>query len=395
MARFDFLSSGSRARTTWHSFNADNADLHSFYLQPSHACRRNLCANFAILDSSMATMTYPNGRVMTLYPDTASRPSNVEDNTTSVYCATGTCPNGVSGNGECCAPGRPARQTIARRETCAVLLRCLRTQKGRFMKIRFLRRFLPVLFLFCNSTSLFSQNQLPVVRDSRALKIVQTAINNMGATNSTSVILDCAVTGASESDSNPEVQKNFTWTIAGDEFRFEVSSANGTDLFVSGHGTPANVSNGKVSAINYHVARANLPYYLPGLLLSRELANSNFTVKYVGTARAGGRQAVQVHLSDGSDKIASLVTPQEWYFDVSSGLPLRVEFHIPTNANAGDLTKGRFDFSDFRSVGGILTPFQISFSEEPLPHRVIRFNSVRFNVGVSPSVFDAPKEVGQ
>jgi len=263
------------------------------------------------------------------------------------------------------------------------------------MKIRFLRRFLPVLFLFCNSTSLFSQNQLPVVRDSRALKIVQTAINNMGATNSTSVILDCAVTGASESDSNPEVQKNFTWTIAGDEFRFEVSSANGTDLFVSGHGTPANVSNGKVSAINYHVARANLPYYLPGLLLSRELANSNFTVKYVGTARAGGRQAVQVHLSDGSDKIASLVTPQEWYFDVSSGLPLRVEFHIPTNANAGDLTKGRFDFSDFRSVGGILTPFQISFSEEPLPHRVIRFNSVRFNVGVSPSVFDAPKEVGQ
>ncbi len=56
------------------------------------------------LDSSAATLTYPSGRVMTYTPDTAGRPSNVKDNTTSVYYATGTCANDVSGNGVCYAP---------------------------------------------------------------------------------------------------------------------------------------------------------------------------------------------------------------------------------------------------------------------------------------------------
>jgi YD repeat-containing protein len=56
------------------------------------------------LDSSLLTLTYPSSRVMTYTPNTAGRPSNIEDNTTSVYYATGTCANGISGNGVCYAP---------------------------------------------------------------------------------------------------------------------------------------------------------------------------------------------------------------------------------------------------------------------------------------------------
>jgi RHS repeat-associated protein len=56
------------------------------------------------LDNSVATLTYPSGRVVTYTPDTGGRPSNVEDNTTSVFYATGTCANDVSGNGVCYAP---------------------------------------------------------------------------------------------------------------------------------------------------------------------------------------------------------------------------------------------------------------------------------------------------
>ncbi len=262
------------------------------------------------------------------------------------------------------------------------------------MQIRFLRRFLPFVFFLYSSVSLFSQNKTPV-RDDHALKIVQTAINNMGAASSASGVQDCVLTGISVADSNPDLRKDFTWTIAGDEFRFEVKSAKGTGLFVSGHGSPGRMSNGTFSRINYHVARANVPYYLPGLLLARELANPNFTVKYVGAVTTEGRRAAHIHLGDGSDKIAALVTPQEWYFDLNSGLPLRVEFHIPTNENAEDLFNGAYEFSDFRSVSGMLVPFQISFSQEHQPLRVISFNSVAFNVGVSPSVFDVPKGVGQ
>jgi hypothetical protein len=262
------------------------------------------------------------------------------------------------------------------------------------MKIRFFRHFLTVLVVFCVSFSLFSQNP-PATRDDQALKILEVAIGSLGAANSVNTVHDCVLTGTSESDSNPNLGREFTWTIAEDEFRFDVKSAKGTGFFVSGHGTPANMSNGKLSRVNYHVAKGNVPYYLPGLLLSREITNPSFGVTYVGLADIGGRQAAHVHLGDLSNKLASLVTPQEWYFDLSSGLPLRVEFRIPPNENAADFIKGTYDFSDFRSVGGMLTPFQISFSEGYLPLRVIHFNSVTFNVGVSQSVFDAPQGVNQ
>jgi hypothetical protein len=47
------------------------------------------------LDSSLATLTYPSGRVLTYTPDTAGRPSSVKDNTTSVNYVTGSCGSGV------------------------------------------------------------------------------------------------------------------------------------------------------------------------------------------------------------------------------------------------------------------------------------------------------------
>jgi hypothetical protein len=262
-------------------------------------------------------------------------------------------------------------------------------EEGKIMKMGFVRRLLFLLFL-CGSISLFSQNQTPV-RDDRALMIVQTAIVSMGAANSESVIQDCVLIGTNDSDSEKEPHKDFTWTIAGNEFRYDVTSAKGSGYFVSGHGKPANVSNGKVTAIREYVARASLPYYLPGLLLSRELASSNYSISYVGTASVNGRQAVQVHLSDGSDKIAALVTPQDWYFDLSTGIPLRVEFRIPPNENPKDFVIGTFDFSGFQTVSGMRIPFKISFFQEKHPLKRLRFKSVAFNVGVSASIFDAPE----
>ena len=56
------------------------------------------------LDSSVASLTNPSGRIITYTPDTAGRPSNVMDHATSIYYATGTCANDVSGNGACYAP---------------------------------------------------------------------------------------------------------------------------------------------------------------------------------------------------------------------------------------------------------------------------------------------------
>jgi hypothetical protein len=245
-----------------------------------------------------------------------------------------------------------------------------------------------------NSASPFYQPE-PPTRDGGAIEIVQRAISSLGATNSLTAVQDCVLSGVSESDSNPDSRTDFTWTVAGDEFRFDVKRAGGSGFFLSGHGRPANVFNGKLTAVNYHVAKANLPYFLPGLLLSRELSNPNFSVKYLGPSSVGGKQAKHVQLSDGSGKLEFLISPQDWYFDPSSGLPLRVEFRIPTNENAADWIKGVYDFSNFQPVTGMLIPFQILFSRERMLPHVITFNSVVFNTGISPSIFDAPQEASR
>jgi RHS repeat-associated protein len=54
-------------------------------------------------DNSLASITYPSGRVINYTVDSAGRPSVAQDATTSVHYAQGTCANGVGTNGVCYA----------------------------------------------------------------------------------------------------------------------------------------------------------------------------------------------------------------------------------------------------------------------------------------------------
>ncbi len=56
------------------------------------------------LDGSPKTLAYPSGHTIAYTTDSAGRPSLAYDQTTGVYYATGTCNNGVGGNGVCYAP---------------------------------------------------------------------------------------------------------------------------------------------------------------------------------------------------------------------------------------------------------------------------------------------------
>ena len=56
------------------------------------------------LDGSLATLTYPSGRVVTYTTDSAGRPSQAQDNADNINYVTGTCANGVNNGGTCYAP---------------------------------------------------------------------------------------------------------------------------------------------------------------------------------------------------------------------------------------------------------------------------------------------------
>lgn len=75
------------------------------------------------------------------------------------------------------------------------------------------------------------------------------------------------------------------------------------------------------------------------------------------------------------------------YFDAASNLPVREE--IP----AGDSVKV-FDFSDFRVIGGVQTPFKINLKNGEEMYE-IKLDSVTFNPQIAQSDFDFPKVSGE
>jgi YD repeat-containing protein len=56
------------------------------------------------LDGSIATLTYPSGRVITYTPNAAGRVGKVVDTANSINYATGACPTATGSDGACFAP---------------------------------------------------------------------------------------------------------------------------------------------------------------------------------------------------------------------------------------------------------------------------------------------------
>jgi hypothetical protein len=226
-------------------------------------------------------------------------------------------------------------------------------------------------------------------RDSSAISTLQSAITALGGSNVIAGIQDCILTGSILNQNGTNTK--FTWTTSGSEFRIETTARNGgTNVFVSGHGSPAWIMNGNTSALNYYMARANLPFYLPPYVLLQELQNPIYTLRYIGAVQVNGTSVIQIHISDDSDPVGTLVTPQEWYFDSVSFLPVRVQVREPANESAANYGTATYDMSQFVPVNGVMVPYKISYSNDTT-NEVLSIGTVTFNSGVSQSIFDPPQ----
>jgi len=194
---------------------------------------------------------------------------------------------------------------------------------------------------------------------------------------------------------NNSQTSTFSWIGAGTEFCIQVVTGGTTSQFFSGHGSPARVVNGTVNNLNYFVARANPPLYLPATEFTQDLANAVLTIQYIGTATTHGVPSVQVHISDDSDTVGSLVTPHDWFLDATTYMPLEVQFRIPPNENASDYTDGTMDFWQFQAVGTLQIPANLSLTTDDGTTKTFSVSSTAFNTGVPPSTFDPPQGGGQ
>jgi hypothetical protein len=268
------------------------------------------------------------------------------------------------------------------------------------------RRFAPlqgvvVAFLLAFITQAgFAQSQPtsslpPPVRDPQAIAVLQSAITALGGTSAVAAITDATVVGTEQDVSNPGgPAATFTWQSAGSEFRFTTQNSNGPYIALSGHGTPAQQKQGNWLPWPYHVARTCQPFYLPAVALYAELQDPNHTLTYVGPVTVNGNSAIKIHTFDASDKVGPLVTPQDWYFDPVSFLPLRVDYLFPYQDDANHASPLSMGFANYQNVGGILVPYQLQL-QLISASTVATITSATFNAGLSSSTFDPPSGGGQ
>ena len=130
--------------------------------------------------------------------------------------------------------------------------------------------------------------------------------------------------------------------------------------------------------------------HMPILVLLSAILNPGYTIKQATSAKIGNVLATHVHISNDADQVTHAVTPQEWYFDPNSGLPLHVDYRAPDSLNALSWTSEARDFANWQSVGGFLLPLQITNSREGTAVSTTSLSSVQFNVPVTQSQFDLP-----
>jgi hypothetical protein len=92
--------------------------------------------------------------------------------------------------------------------------------------------------------------------------------------------------------------------------------------------------------------------------------------------------------------VGTLVTPQDWYFDPVSFLPVRVDYRLPYEFDATHADPVSIEFANFQSVGGIFVPFQLRL-KVIFSSTVVTVTTATFNTGLSPSTFDPPSGGGQ
>jgi hypothetical protein len=236
----------------------------------------------------------------------------------------------------------------------------------------------------------YAQTTTPAVRDPNGLAVLQQAVNALGGTAAIGQIQDCTATGSMQASPGGGLTSgSFRWENSGREFRYENPSPSGLRIFASGHGKPALEDNGVVRAVGRQGAVGNFPPHLLPLMLLRALVNQNVSVQLLGPGVVGGRSAIRVKIALGaSASRAGTSSGQQWFFDATSGLPLRVEYLLVAEGAPGVSVVAATEFGSYRAVSGIQIPFQIVTYVDGVQTSVVTLNSVVFNTGISSGDFD-------
>ena len=227
------------------------------------------------------------------------------------------------------------------------------------------------------------------VRDPQALDVVQKAITVMGGP-AVAAVQDCTIQAQSDAlPGTPATSGTMTWKLAGSEFRIDAPIPNGTASVMTGHGKPGMI-NGAATALQSYVTEAMFVPVAIAPVLAQELANPKMSLRFKDNETLGTVSVAVVTTALETDYPDNVVTPQTWYFDTSTGLPVRVEFRAPDIHDPLNFIPTAVDLSNFQLISGVAYPFKVVSSVDSQTQVVFIVQSVVVDSGIAPSTFDGP-----
>jgi len=182
---------------------------------------------------------------------------------------------------------------------------------------------------------------------------------------------------------------SFRWTTQGKEFRYETDTNNNGPVYLSAHGKPyvTGASNSVTLAPEYRLRM--LPYHLPGIPLQTAFANSDFGIVFIGKETVDGSPAVHIRIAQFHSVAKVQGSQQDWWFDLSSHLPMRVKYLLPSQAG-GIYATLLWNFHGWSQQGSLLVPLELvqTFNGE-FTLQTCTVAGVEINTNPDASLFDA------
>jgi hypothetical protein len=229
------------------------------------------------------------------------------------------------------------------------------------------------------------------IRDPQALGIVQASIAALGGAAAIEQLQTFVVqANIVPSPGSSAMAGTAVWTVAGGEFRSDYTSGQDTTTVGSGHGRPFGSLNGTVQGLPNYIVRSSFAPTLAASILLKEFQDPNYSIQFVGASTLGAESVVVVRTSSQNNPMDSLVTPQTWYFDSASNLPVRIEHRLPDVKISTRFLITALDLGTYKNISRVLFPSQVARSIGGKPTETATVISIQTNTNVAASVFDAP-----
>ena len=234
-------------------------------------------------------------------------------------------------------------------------------------------------------------------RDPQALSVLNQALSVAGGLEAIKAVKDYTASGTMPfGTTDQSSQVNLTiMEHRPFQFRMDANAPSGVTSLSIDHGKAKTmVADGGIFDSSTIPELSPDTLVFPHLLLAGAVVSPFFTVLYKGVVEVGGHSAhdirIQITLPDGIDPkgVIPELTATDVFVDSSTFqlLASRDTIHPIKNNQIG--YPHEIQYSDYRSVNGVLIPFSITELFNSQQSRALHLNSMNFNSGLTDSQFE-------